>query len=161
MSASLFPKKIYTVTLAVTANEGEYRRFKTMVETLPTVSNFKLLKTEDVETVVKYPANGAKTLSTVRLTFEKKVSKDQVEQVVEYWNSIGYVQGASNVDWVGNEASFRFNPTKSGSHDINSRNILELLLKFLEEGTPVRQNFPFGQAFAGLGKGSVKQILGF
>lgn len=48
--------------------------------------------------------------------------------------------------------------SKSASRDVSKRGILEILLSFLEGGTPVKNDG--SRTIEGLGKGSVRSIVG-
>lgn len=112
-----------------------------------------------IESPIIYPLAGASSIRRIKIDFNKPVSKDAVESLVKYWGEIPYTGKYSGVDFIGGSAIVKIDVSQTRSHDVASRNILELLCDFLENGTPVRKR-DNTRAINGLGEGSVKSIVG-
>lgn len=108
---------------------------------------YKKEKLKDARII--YPEGGAKNIAYLNITFNKKVSKDTVENLVNYWGAIKYVGKLGGLDWADNELIVHLDIKKSTSRNINKRNILELLMELLEGGTPKKKNGT--KTFQGLG----------
>lgn len=78
----------------------------------------------------------------VRVTFNRSLSyneKLQVGNVIEYWGSIPYCGEYLGIEWLNNHVALVSQDiTKSASDDWGCRNVLELLLEYLQNGTPIR-----------------------
>jgi hypothetical protein len=97
----------------------------------------------------------------LRVEFAKPVSKDQAEKIVGYWKAPKYIGTLDSIDWNGGTTMvLHVDFTQSGSRDWRKHNVLEELLKYLEEGSPVRQSD--GQrAVEGFGANSVVSVVGY
>ncbi len=153
-------QKKFTVQYVVTEDENTFNEQFAVLKTLKQVSDVRLLKTETAETRIRYSSNGAIKIKRVDLTFEGKVSKDAVEDAINYWATKPYVGKVSKTDWVDGKAVISVDVSKTSSHDVAKRNILEELLDTLENGSPERKNYPYGKALQGLGKNKVKKVDG-
>ncbi len=118
----------------------------------------KLLDSTPKVPQVIYPPNGE--FYSVLVTFSRELSyeeKNRAQDIAEYWGSIPYCGENFGCAWSLYVLEISQDITKSTSDDWGSRNVLELLLDYLQNGTPVRTSNRAGsktkgtQAINGLG----------
>lgn len=150
--------KKYKYTLTFESNNN-FNSSDLEFETFGERHKFDLKQEELKDARVKYPKSGANSICSIEVIFTRKVSKDRAEKIIEYWNKIPYISGVEETNWQNNDLILYFNPKKSKSKDLDKRNILELLLDFLENGTMPKKDGT--KTLEGLGENTVKEIGGF
>jgi hypothetical protein len=120
---------------------------------------FKIAHTETKDAPLTfYPEDD---ITRIRVEFSKVISKDQAEKIVDYWTKPKYIGKLDTVNWQGGTTMvLNIDFSQSGSRDWRKHNVLEELLKYLEEGSPVRQADGL-RAVEGFGSNVVQSVVGY
>ncbi len=147
-------KKV-TITLIVPTgiSTNKIKRAVESFDSDPTIT----VEEREEHCLIYYPSNPL-DIRQVVVSFCRPVSKDAVEDIAEYWGSLPYVGEFSGVDFMDGKAYINVDVSKTRSHNVSQRCILELLFNFLEEGTPMRKDGT--RAVDGFGSETVMYIKG-
>jgi len=101
----------------------------------------------------------------ITVEFNSKISKDDVDALLEYWAAPAYLNGAViSTQWwnlpVGMKLSIHFDISrvKTPSRDITAHNILGKLESILVNGSPKRKTMGNSRAVYGVGNKAIKSI---
>lgn len=104
----------------------------------------------------------ARCATVIQIEFSKKVSKYQVQRILEYFGEINYNPAFRYVEWFNGKTSSMspntvcyavayFNPQTCQSTNWKNHFPLEKLFRFLSEGTPKRITRNKTRAYSGVG----------